>query len=174
MITYGQHDLHIVAVRHIRWYHIWSFYLPQFRTLQIQLLVVASLFFYGYGQPELLPLLAIAVLGTYLFLILALRLRRGSFEEPMDRTGRWSWGIAPPAPKLGLAPSGKSVVYEALAQQSQREPALCLSSSTHRLSWLKYPSSMAASEGTTERSLELICICAQLVPHVAGLSFGLA
>jgi len=52
-----------------------AYYLPRFRTFQIQLLVIASLFFYGYGQPELLPLLAIAVLGTYLFLILALRNR---------------------------------------------------------------------------------------------------
>src|SRR5260370_35608132 len=52
-----------------------AYYLPPFRTLQIQLLVVASLFFYGYGQPELLPLLAIAVFGTYLLLILALRNR---------------------------------------------------------------------------------------------------
>jgi alginate O-acetyltransferase complex protein AlgI len=52
-----------------------TYYLPAFRTLQVQLLVVASLFFYGYGQPELLPLLAVAVLGTYLFLILALRNR---------------------------------------------------------------------------------------------------
>ena len=41
----------------------------------MQLLVVASLFFYGYGQPELLPLLAVAVFGTYLFLILAQRNR---------------------------------------------------------------------------------------------------
>jgi hypothetical protein len=53
-----------------------AYYLPPFRTLQVQLLVTASLFFYGYGQPELLPLLAVAVLGTYLFLILALRNRR--------------------------------------------------------------------------------------------------
>src|SRR5207237_8544164 len=52
-----------------------AYYLPPFRTLQIQLLVIASLFFYGYGQPELLPLLAIAVFCTYLFLILALRNR---------------------------------------------------------------------------------------------------
>src|SRR6202045_3977736 len=52
-----------------------AYYLPPLRTLQIQLLVIASLFFYGYGQPELLPLLAIAVFGTYLFLILALRNR---------------------------------------------------------------------------------------------------
>src|SRR5437667_7567789 len=53
-----------------------TYYLPPFRTLQIQLLVIASLFFYGYGQPELLPLLAVAVFGTYLFLILALRNRQ--------------------------------------------------------------------------------------------------
>src|SRR5258708_17068743 len=52
-----------------------SYYFPPFKALQIQLLVIASLFFYGYGQPELLPLLAVAVLGTYLFLILALRNR---------------------------------------------------------------------------------------------------
>ena len=52
-----------------------AYYLPPLRTLQVQLLVVASLFFYGYGQPELLPLLAVAVFGTYLFLILALRNR---------------------------------------------------------------------------------------------------
>jgi alginate O-acetyltransferase complex protein AlgI len=51
------------------------YYLPPLRALQVQLLVFASLFFYGYGQPELLPLLAVAVLGTYLFLILALRNR---------------------------------------------------------------------------------------------------
>src|ERR1700709_368541 len=50
-------------------------YLPPLRAFQIQLLVVASLFFYGYGQPELLPLLAVAVFGTSLFLILALRNR---------------------------------------------------------------------------------------------------
>src|SRR6195256_4355562 len=53
-----------------------AYYLPPFRTLQTQLLVIASLFFYGYGQPELLPLLAVAVFGTYLFLILALRNRQ--------------------------------------------------------------------------------------------------
>jgi alginate O-acetyltransferase complex protein AlgI len=52
-----------------------AYYLPALRRFQIQLLAVASLFFYGYGQPELLPLLAVAVLGTYLFLILALRNR---------------------------------------------------------------------------------------------------
>ncbi len=52
-----------------------AYYLPPLRTLQIPLLVLASLFFYGYGQPELLPLLAVAVFGTYLFLALALRNR---------------------------------------------------------------------------------------------------
>src|ERR1700693_5627444 len=52
-----------------------AYYLPPFRTLQIQLLVIASLFFYGYGQPELLPLLAAAAFGTYLFLIFSLRNR---------------------------------------------------------------------------------------------------
>jgi alginate O-acetyltransferase complex protein AlgI len=51
------------------------YYLPALRTLQVQWLVFASLFFYGYGQPQLLPLLAVAVFGTYLFLILALRNR---------------------------------------------------------------------------------------------------
>lgn len=48
------------------------YYLPAIRNFQVHLLVTASLFFYGYGQPELLILLAIAVLGTYLFLLLAL------------------------------------------------------------------------------------------------------
>jgi alginate O-acetyltransferase complex protein AlgI len=51
------------------------YYLPQVRSFQVQLLVLSSLFFYGYGQLELLPMLAIAVLGTYLFLILAMRAR---------------------------------------------------------------------------------------------------
>lgn len=50
-----------------------TYYLPLVRSFQVQWLVFASLFFYGYGQPELLPLLAIAVLGTYVFLILAMR-----------------------------------------------------------------------------------------------------
>jgi len=51
------------------------YYLPPVRAYQVQLLVAASLVFYGYGQPELLPLLAVAVLGTYLFLLLAHRNR---------------------------------------------------------------------------------------------------
>src|SRR6266542_108083 len=53
-----------------------AYYLPPLRSFQVQWLVAASLFFYGYGQPELLLLLAVAVFGTYLFLILALRDRR--------------------------------------------------------------------------------------------------
>jgi alginate O-acetyltransferase complex protein AlgI len=53
-----------------------AYYLPAFKALQIQLLVIASLFFYGYGQPELLPLLAVAVIGTHIFLILAFQNRR--------------------------------------------------------------------------------------------------
>lgn len=52
-----------------------AYYLPPFRSLQTPLLVVASLIFYGYGQPELLPLLGLAVFGTYVFLVLALRSR---------------------------------------------------------------------------------------------------
>jgi alginate O-acetyltransferase complex protein AlgI len=53
-----------------------AYYLPAFKALQVQVLVIASLFFYGYGQPELLPLLAVAVVGTYLFLILAFQNRQ--------------------------------------------------------------------------------------------------
>jgi alginate O-acetyltransferase complex protein AlgI len=51
------------------------YYLPILRDFQVHLLVLASLFFYGSGQPGLLPLLVFAVLGTYLFLTLALRNR---------------------------------------------------------------------------------------------------
>ncbi|TPQ38071.1 MBOAT family protein [Bradyrhizobium guangdongense] len=52
-----------------------AYYLPAFRNFQVQLLVLASVFFYGYGQPELLPLLLVAVLGTHVFLALAFRNR---------------------------------------------------------------------------------------------------
>ena len=52
-----------------------AYYSPPIRRFQIQLLVFSSLFFYGYGQPELLPLLAAAVCGTFVFLVLALRNR---------------------------------------------------------------------------------------------------
>lgn len=51
------------------------YYLPAMRNFQVLLLVAASIFFYGYGQTELLPLLMVAVLGTWLFLVLALRNR---------------------------------------------------------------------------------------------------
>ena len=52
-----------------------AYYSPPLRRFQMQLLVFSSLFFYGYGQPELLPLLAVAVCGTFAFLMLALRNR---------------------------------------------------------------------------------------------------
>jgi alginate O-acetyltransferase complex protein AlgI len=51
------------------------YYLPPVRPYQVLLLIAASLVFYGYGQPELLFLLALAVFGTYLFLVLALQNR---------------------------------------------------------------------------------------------------
>ncbi len=51
------------------------YYLPAVRNFQVQLLVLASVFFYGYGQPELVPLLLVAVLGTYVFLALAFQNR---------------------------------------------------------------------------------------------------
>jgi alginate O-acetyltransferase complex protein AlgI len=51
------------------------YYLPVLRSVQVHILVAASLFFYGYGQLQLLVLLAVAVFGTYAFLILALRNR---------------------------------------------------------------------------------------------------
>ena len=47
------------------------YYLPSLRSFQVPLLVLASVFFYGFGQPELLPLLLVAVLGTYVCLVLA-------------------------------------------------------------------------------------------------------
>jgi alginate O-acetyltransferase complex protein AlgI len=52
------------------------YYLPPIRGFQVHPLVLASLFFYGFGQPELLALLALAVLGTYIFLMLSLTNRR--------------------------------------------------------------------------------------------------
>jgi alginate O-acetyltransferase complex protein AlgI len=51
------------------------YYLPPVRNYQVQWLVFASLFFYGYGQPELLPLLFVAVIGSYVCLILTLERR---------------------------------------------------------------------------------------------------
>jgi hypothetical protein len=37
----------------------------------VQVLVLASVFFCGFGQAELLPLLLVAVLGAWAFLVLA-------------------------------------------------------------------------------------------------------
>ncbi|QIG92803.1 MBOAT family O-acyltransferase [Bradyrhizobium sp. 6(2017)] len=50
-----------------------AYYLPIFRRTQVYLLIAASIFFYGYGQPELLPLLVVAVVGTWAFLVLSFR-----------------------------------------------------------------------------------------------------
>jgi D-alanyl-lipoteichoic acid acyltransferase DltB (MBOAT superfamily) len=47
------------------------YYWPPLRRFQVQLLVLASVFFYGFGQPDLLPLLLVAVLGTHVCLVLA-------------------------------------------------------------------------------------------------------
>lgn len=52
------------------------YYLPFVRGLQVFVLIAASLFFYGYGQPELLPLLAVAVVGTWVFLVMSIRRSR--------------------------------------------------------------------------------------------------
>jgi alginate O-acetyltransferase complex protein AlgI len=52
-----------------------AYYAPALRVFQVRLLVLASLLFYGFGQPELLPLLAAAVFGTYFFLRLSLKNR---------------------------------------------------------------------------------------------------
>jgi alginate O-acetyltransferase complex protein AlgI len=52
-----------------------AYYLPALHNFQTQLLVLASVFFYGFGQPELLPLLFVAVLGTYVCLVLAFEKR---------------------------------------------------------------------------------------------------
>ncbi|HBY29311.1 MAG TPA: membrane-bound O-acyltransferase family protein, partial [Bradyrhizobium sp.] len=49
------------------------FYLPPLRRAQVHILIAASVFFYGYGQPELLPLLLVAVVGTWAFLALSFR-----------------------------------------------------------------------------------------------------
>lgn len=48
------------------------YYLPIARRWQVHILVVSSLVFYGSDQLDLLALLALAVVGTYAFLILAL------------------------------------------------------------------------------------------------------
>ena len=45
-----------------------AYYLPAFTNFQVRLLVSASIFFYDYGQPELLPLPLAALPGTRLFL----------------------------------------------------------------------------------------------------------
>jgi alginate O-acetyltransferase complex protein AlgI len=51
------------------------YYLPFVRRFQVYILVIASLFFYGFGQPQLLALLALAVFGTYFILVMAMERR---------------------------------------------------------------------------------------------------
>ena len=48
------------------------YYLPVMRRCQVQILVLASVSFYAALQPQLLALLAVATLGTYLFLRVAM------------------------------------------------------------------------------------------------------
>jgi alginate O-acetyltransferase complex protein AlgI len=52
------------------------YYAPGLRLFQRYILVLASIYFYGYGQPELLPLLVVAVVGTHALLILSINNRR--------------------------------------------------------------------------------------------------
>ena len=58
-----------------------TYYLPPVRSFQVQWLVLASLVFYGYGQPELPPLLAIAVLGSLIIGFMS----TGRFDSSMPR-----------------------------------------------------------------------------------------
>jgi alginate O-acetyltransferase complex protein AlgI len=51
------------------------YYLPILRPWQVQILVLASLGFYGALQPQLVALLVVAVLGTYFFLRVAIERR---------------------------------------------------------------------------------------------------
>ena len=44
------------------------YYLPLLQRWQVQILVLASLCFYGTLQPEMLALLVVAVIGTWFFL----------------------------------------------------------------------------------------------------------
>jgi alginate O-acetyltransferase complex protein AlgI len=51
------------------------YYLPVLRKWQVQILVLASLCFYGALQPQLLALLVVAVVGTWCFLRVAIERR---------------------------------------------------------------------------------------------------
>lgn len=51
------------------------YYLPVLQRWQVQILVLASLSFYGTLQPEMLALLVVAVLGTWFFLRVAMARR---------------------------------------------------------------------------------------------------
>ena len=51
------------------------YYLPRARRFQVHILIAASVLFYAYGQPELIALLLVDVLGTWLFLSLSFQRR---------------------------------------------------------------------------------------------------
>jgi alginate O-acetyltransferase complex protein AlgI len=72
----GRHDFHIVAVRRLRSDRICGLLPAGAEIVSGPAACVRQLVLYGYGQPDLLALLAVAVFGTYLFLILALRNRQ--------------------------------------------------------------------------------------------------
>ena len=71
----GRHDFHILAIRHFCSGCIWRLLSAVAEGISDSIAGYRELVFYGYGQPELLPLLSVAVLGTYLFLVLALQNR---------------------------------------------------------------------------------------------------
>jgi alginate O-acetyltransferase complex protein AlgI len=52
------------------------YYVPILRQWQVQILLLASLCFYGALQPQLLALLVVAVLGTYFFVRVAISRRK--------------------------------------------------------------------------------------------------
>jgi len=68
-----RHDFHFVAIRHIRRGRIRALLFARNQTVPGSAVGAVEPFFYGYGQLEFLPMLAVAVLGTYLLLILAIR-----------------------------------------------------------------------------------------------------
>lgn len=54
------------------------YYLPPAKPFQVHILIAASVLFYAYGQPELIGLLLVAVLGTGMFLSLSFQRRAWS------------------------------------------------------------------------------------------------
>lgn len=60
------------------------YYLPQLRSIQVILLILASFVFYGFGQPHLLLLLVLSIL------INAIASHRVAFGAPAHRL-KWAW-----------------------------------------------------------------------------------